>query len=1071
MPRGARSAAPPADAAGAALSRARAEFVKLERRLALAAWLNSLLGYRDNREMLQDLKGAAEGFDGEGRSYIWHDLAGRGPSLRIDLATLARYDDNIKRHLDAMNRYRPEPIQLRYFQYLAVLFTEIFLDRWFNHRAAFVAELNQFVEAHNASLRPGDEPYPRFEEADLDKLALWMATGSGKTLIMHFNYRQFLDYNRRALDNILLITPNEGMTEQHLEEMRLSGIPCERFLNTESGLGLGDRDMARVIDIHKLVEEKKGAGVSVPVEAFEGNNLIFVDEGHKGSGGETWRRYRDALGQTGFTFEYSATFGQALTAARNDALAKEYGKAIAFDYSYPYFYGDGFGKDFRVLNLKDDTSEDMTETLLLANLLSFYQQQRCFRAEAAAIAPYNLEAPLWVFVGSSVNAVYREAGRERSDVLTVARFLHRFLCNEHGWATSTISRLLEGRTGLLDKDGNDAFEGRFWYFHDIGLMDATALYTSILRDLFHADSSAGLHMATIRSGDGELGLKASPMADYFGVIYIGDAGAFRKLVEADDAGITLEPDEVIGPSLFGSISLPRSPVQVLIGAKKFMEGWSSWRVSNMGLLNIGRSEGSEIIQLFGRGVRLRGKGFTLKRSRALDGTHPPNLPLLETLEIFAVRANYMAQFRDYLEREGVDTEGAVEIALAIRRNDEFLGKGLLTLRLPAGKDNTFHDDYHFLLEPDEAAKATVDLSLKVESLASTHGGLVPASAQAGTETRLPSAILDLLNWEAIYLDLLEHKEDKGYSNLVIPRDNLRAVIESEDPALYTLVAPDAIARPQTFAGLAATQDAVLAILRSYVDKLYARRRQQWEGENLKARRLTGDDLNLQDKEYKVRVPRSNLELIEDIKDLIRDLEELYEKDRGRGKLRNVYFDRHLYQPLLRKKLQTHPPEDVQSQPPALEDSAVQFVERLRQHLADPASAMPKSRVFLLRNQARGRGIGFWVNQSTHYPDFVLWIKNGNRQRIVFVEPHGMLHAMAPDVDDRLKLPDRLKRLAQKLKRARKGASVDLDYFIISATPYTDLRPTYGDGKWTEARFAAAHILFAEDDYVPDLFPP
>ena len=39
-----------------------------------------------------------------------------------------------------------------------------------------------------------------------------------------------------------------------------------------------------------------------------------------------------------------------------------------------------------------------------------------------------------------------------------------------------------------------------------------------------------------------------------------------------------------------------------------MEGWNSWRVSNMGLLNIGRNEGSEIIQLFGRGVRLRGRG-------------------------------------------------------------------------------------------------------------------------------------------------------------------------------------------------------------------------------------------------------------------------------------------------------------------------------------------------------------------------------------------------------------------------------------------------------------------------------
>ena len=68
------------------------------------------------------------------------------------------------------------------------------------------------------------------------------------------------------------------------------------------------------------------------MEAFEGNNnLILVDEGHKGAGGRRMARVtRDALGKTGFTFEYSATFGQALTAARNDELTAEYGKAIAF---------------------------------------------------------------------------------------------------------------------------------------------------------------------------------------------------------------------------------------------------------------------------------------------------------------------------------------------------------------------------------------------------------------------------------------------------------------------------------------------------------------------------------------------------------------------------------------------------------------------------------------------------------------------------------------------------------------------------------------------------------------------
>jgi len=94
----------------------------------------------------------------------------------------------------------------------------------------------------------------------------------------------------------------------------------------------------------------------------------------------------------------------------------------------------------------------------------------------------------------------------------------------------------------------------------------------------------------------------------------------------------------MGGSLFDGINDPGTKIDVLIGAKKFMEGWNSWRVSNMGLLNIGRKEGAQIIQLFGRGVRLRGKGFSLKRSAAMDGRHPAHIELLETLNIFAVRA-------------------------------------------------------------------------------------------------------------------------------------------------------------------------------------------------------------------------------------------------------------------------------------------------------------------------------------------------------------------------------------------------------------------------------------------------
>ena len=794
----------------------------------------------------------------------------------------------------------------------------------FNHKAQLLADLNAFVCQRNTKKLPGEPLDEPFTEVDLTKLAYWMATGSGKTLILHLNYYQFLHYNKEPLDNILLVTPNEGLSEQHLAELAASGIPARRFDLNHGGLWSDNKYTVQVIEITKLVEEKRGGGVSVPVEAFEGRNLIFVDEGHKGSGGEAWRKYRDALGETGFTFEYSATFGQALSAARNDPLTIEYGKAIVFDYSYRYFYGDGYGKDFRILNLQDETDEAKTDLLLLGNLLSFYEQQCLFDEQAEILRPYNLEKPLWVFVGSKVNAVYSENRQKRSDVLTVVRFLHRVLINRN-WAVKGIEELLAGESGLITPDGIDLFAGRFPYVRETGLT-AEALYDDILRRVFHSPASGGLHLCDIKSAAGELGLRASGAKEYFGLIYIGDTNDFRKLVETDDTGITLEED-AIASSLFTDINRPDTPLNILIGAKKFMEGWNSWRVSNMGLLNIGRREGSQIIQLFGRGVRLRGENHSLKRSAALPGNHPPHIKLLETLNIFAVRANYMAQFRDYLEREGVETEPPVELPLPVWTNEQMFQRGLVLPRPESGRD--FATETIVLLTPDENIRLRVDLSVKVQALESSAVGLQDARAQSEYKaTTIPPESLTLVDWEQAYLELLDYKARKGWSNMVIRPETLRAILEKVP---YTLKASEAVFRPRTFTDRTRLQEAVTAVLRKYLDTFYRRAHERWDSQNLVYRSLDLDDPNLvfnrpsvQGKKatYIVRVPRSHSGLVTAVEKLCEDMDKLI-KEENSG-LPRLYFDRSIYLPLLLKKGSV-----LTADPPLLEESEERFVRDLR----------------------------------------------------------------------------------------------------------------------------------------------
>jgi hypothetical protein len=219
---------------------------------------------------------------------------------------------------------------------------------------------------------------------------------------------------------------------------------------------------------------------------------------------------------------------------------------ILFDYSYRHFYEDGYGKDFRILNLKNQTAE-YTDLLLLGNLLSFHEQRRYFRENREELKYYGLQPPLWVFVGSSVTK------KEQSDIGTVSRFLHRFLKNEGGWSVETIDRLLKGETGLLDGDDRDAFAGRFGYLKDSS--SAREVYENVLSEVFHAGAGGGLHVADIKGAEGELGLKVSGTERYFGLIYIGDTSAFKKLLEAEAPEIVVEED-VIGGGCSGRSTTP-----------------------------------------------------------------------------------------------------------------------------------------------------------------------------------------------------------------------------------------------------------------------------------------------------------------------------------------------------------------------------------------------------------------------------------------------------------------------------------------------------------------------------------
>ena len=258
-----------------------------------------------------------EGIDEDGQTKFFHELTrGLFDPNKVPEAELRRYDLNIVTHWQAIteqrNKLEGHALQMKYFQYLSLLLTELYLDWYFNRRQALLDGLNEEMGRYRAEA--GEDSFRDFEANDLNKIAFWNATGSGKTLLLHVNIHQYLYYFQAGCsdsypDKIILLTPNEGLSRQHLEELHLSGFGFSQFFNKAQSPARG---AIEVIDINKLGDEM--GDKTVAVDAFEGNNLVLVDEGHRGAGtaAGAWMARRDALVRGGFAFEYSATFGQAV---------------------------------------------------------------------------------------------------------------------------------------------------------------------------------------------------------------------------------------------------------------------------------------------------------------------------------------------------------------------------------------------------------------------------------------------------------------------------------------------------------------------------------------------------------------------------------------------------------------------------------------------------------------------------------------------------------------------------------------------------------------------------------------
>ncbi|EPD5143454.1 DEAD/DEAH box helicase family protein [Vibrio cholerae] len=1033
--------------------------------------------FRETTKSLVDE--SLEGHENDGSSRYYMRLVELlNESSAITPEMLLEYDENIQRHTAFINEKRINNIQWKYFQYLSLLFAEMYLDQYFRAPEDLLNDLNTHVDKFNASLLEWGEKKKDllgyYKKANLNKLSFWNATGSGKTLLMHVNMLQYKHYVKKyrkehELNRIVVLTPNEGLTHQHLEEMRASNILAGEFSKVTKRGDMLSADVVDVIDMNKLKEEGKKKTVSV--DEFERNNLVLIDEGHRGAKGDVWSEMRSRLAQEGFTFEYSATLGQAVSSTAS--LAEEYSKNILFDYSYRYFYADGFGKDYQILNIDSDeetiADKENKQLYLTACLLSFYQQNRVFRDRGAKYKAFAIDKPLWVFVGSKVTAIRKEQGKEVSDVVDILLFLAEFV-REKEKSVSNLAKLLSGNTSLRNHQGKDIFAESFNYL--IETSDAPdTLFRDILTHLFNAPSGGLLHVDYLKGGDGELALRLGGSEDVFGVVNVGDAKQVAELCEQREELVVSEKS--FNSSLFKSINNNDSAINVLIGSKRFSEGWNSYRVSTLGLMHVGKSEGSEIIQLFGRGVRLRGYEHSLKRSRAIhwaakDGelrwiAKDDYLPILETLNVFGVKADYMAQFDQFLEGEGIKKpDDAVTKTLKV--NVKLPKTPLITVKVP-DNINFKKDKKTTLLAPidfegDDSKLPFVTLNWYPRVASKLSAGMRLTRHDIELETHsLTEKHLAFLDMDAIYKSMQQLKAERNWYNLNLNREAIQRTLE--DASWYKLEIPGERMKFSGFDRFYEWQEIAIALLKKYCDRFYKNEQDAYEAPFRKFAELDPSDPNFFD-EYKLVIDQSEKLILQRVSELQEHIKNGSVTDFNLGgKGEAVFWDNHLYSPMLHLK------NGVDSDlfkitPTHLNQGEYDFVADLRAYYLSAPSILEGKELYLLRNQSRGRGVGFF-EAGNFYPDFILWILDGDTQHIVFVDPKGILRCEGIN-DPKLRFCKTIKNLEAKMRSdgLKYADKLQMHSFVVSNTPLSKVR-------WWDRKLAGVddfydcNVLFQYDD--------
>jgi hypothetical protein len=526
----------------------------------------------------------------------------------------------------------------------------------------------------------------------INRAGFWMATGSGKTLVI-IKLIEFLKelIKRKEIPDydILFLTYREDLIKQfkdHLEEynegrenkilvydlkdyekIKRNSLFKENFLFYYRSDLFSDEEKEKILDFRNYFNDGKW--------------YIILDEAHKGDKEESKRQHIfSILSKNGFLFNFSATFDDI-----RDLVT------TCFEYNLPTFIENKYGKkiyisdyEIRAFRERDELNIEEKQKIILKGLILLtYIKKNLEEIRKEKELYHN---PLMMVLVHSVN-------KEDAD-------LELFF--------DELKNIGEGNfdSNLFDKAKKeiiDEFSEKNEYVipeEEISFNEnliSNINYQDILNYIFNSQTSGIIEISYNPAVKGEVAFKLQTSDSHFALMKTGDMPDWLKnSLNKFNVNHTFEDEK-----FFENINREDSPINILLGSRVFYEGWDSNRPNIIMFINIGMEREAKkfVLQSIGRGVRIEPIKNIRKRIIAIKEEIGENIfgkikefiEPIETLFVFGTNKNALETI--VKEIREISKKSFKGERISLFKNVEKIGKEILLIpKYKEGEKRIFEEE-------------------------------------------------------------------------------------------------------------------------------------------------------------------------------------------------------------------------------------------------------------------------------------------------------------------------------------------------------------------------------------------